>query len=330
MSPKNRSREKVNRSAHKVLVTGAMGFIGSNLTRKLNKDYPELELTLIDSLINGYPYEDIINNNRFLNIDVTNYLDLDSIDTEFTHIIHLAALGSVPRSLSNPRATFLNNVVGTQNICDMAKKNNARLLFASSSSIFGDIPNTSRTESTPRNPTSPYGFSKVHGEQIIESYSKSFGLRACAMRFFNVFGPYQNLRNEYSAVIPRIINASLSSTVFEIHGSGEQTRDFTYIDNLVKVIISLLKIGDSLPEKINIAWGKKISINSIVDIVNKITQEKLKIIHQPVRAGDIFESKNESNLLKILFPEIEPTLLNEAITSTYEWTKMVDKKIYYG
>jgi UDP-glucose 4-epimerase len=317
-------------SKNKILITGGMGFIGSNLVRKLNANYPNFEITIVDNLINGYPYQDIISRNKFLKIDVTNYNDLVAIDSQFSHIVHLAALGSVPRSLSDPRSTFLSNVVGTQNICDLAKEHNARVLFASSSSVFGGGETFSRIEEAPRNPISPYGFSKVHGEQILESYSQSFGLKVCAMRFFNVYGPYQNMRNEYAAVIPKIINSSINSKIFEIYGSGDQTRDFTYVDDLCNVIVGLLKLDSDLPEKINIAWSKEVSINSIIQIINQISANKLNTINKPERNGDIFKSKNDSSLLKTLFPNIEPTLIRDAICSTYEWTKTVDKNIYYG
>ena len=302
----------------KVVITGGSGFIGSNLCKRLEASNFE-ELLVIDSLINSSKDNLTSCRGDFQQIDIIEREKLLDITSGFTHIVHLAALGSVPRSIENPHATFTSNVVGTESILEVARLHNMAVIFSSSSSIFGDSDGSPRNEHADKKPKSPYAHSKLIGEQLIESYRKTFNIRADILRFFNVFGPRQNIDSEYAAVIPRIVMSSITNSPFALHGDGSQVRDFTYVGDVCEVIYNLLTGQLQTDLTLNVAWGKPTSLIKVIRIIEKISNTTLNIEKVDFRNGDIMKSFNDPSALNNLLPRVKPTPLDIALQLTYEW-----------
>lgn len=301
----------------KILITGGLGFIGTNLVNFLLKSNFN-DYIIVDNLINSY-YKKIENKINFYNVDITNTEIMKKISYGCTHIVHLAGLGSVPRSIKNPNDTFKNNVVGTQSVLECARIHNLKVIFASSSSVFGNTGSTVRSEESLKKPISPYGYSKYIDELLFQSYYETFGIQSTILRFFNVFGPFQTVKNEYAAVIPKILDAIKNRTIFEIHGDGQQSRDFTFVDDVVSIIWELLKKDLNGVHDLNLAWGNQVTLNELIKIIKNDLKLDLKTVNIDSRPGDIKNSQNNGIKIREEFPSISPTDLNLALKSTAEW-----------
>lgn len=279
----------------KIVVTGCSGFIGSHLTEALlNKGYTVIG---IDNLSNG-SLSNLKNVNKnkffFLNDDIKNYLDIERIfySNTIDAVFHLAALGSVPRSIEHPHKTFYNNVMGTNNILDLCKIYEVgKIIFASSSSVYG----------LDNKPLSPYAQSKKTSEEYINLYKRCFDLNSIVFRFFNVFGPRQKIGDAYSGVIPNICEAIIKNKTFKLYGDGSQSRSFTYIDDVVSVLVKALEELENVFEPIDLCGDYSIPLIDIVNFFKKET--KLKVEKWPERLGDIRDSSgNFSDLEKLDLP----------------------------
>jgi UDP-glucose 4-epimerase len=203
-------------------------------------------------------------------------------------IFHQAAMRSVPRSVQDPLGANANNVNGTLNVLEAARRCRVpRVVYASSSSVYGARPDLPKREDQPPAPVSPYAVSKAAGEQYAAIWTRLYGVETVGLRYFNVFGPRQDPKSEYAAVIPRFILWGLSRRPLEIHGDGTQSRDFTYIDNVVEANILAAKAPGAPGEVFNVGCGSRVSLLEIVAKLEAIVGRRLERRHTPSRAGDV-------------------------------------------
>ncbi|MDD3974452.1 MAG: SDR family oxidoreductase [Methanothrix soehngenii] len=272
----------------KVVVTGGAGFIGSNLTDELARDH---EVTVIDNLSTGRieNLDHIRDRIEFINGSI---LDLDLLRRAFAGadtVFHQAAIPSVQRSMDNPIASNQANVDGTLNVLVAAKDSRVRkVVFASSSSVYGDTPTLPKKEDMKPNPKSPYAITKMAGEYYCRVFSDVYGLKTACLRYFNVFGPRQDPKSEYAAVIPRFVTRILQGKPPVIYGDGQQTRDFTFVKDVVKANI-LAGMGDA-EGAFNIACGRRISLNELAGLIMEIVGRQVEPEYERPRAGDIRDS----------------------------------------
>jgi UDP-glucose 4-epimerase len=272
----------------KVVVTGGAGFIGSNLAEELLKKH---EVTVIDNLSTGRieNLDQIIDKINFIEGSIT---DLDLLKAAFSGsdtVFHQAAIPSVQRSVDNPIASNEANVEGTLKVLVAARDCNVRkVVYASSSSAYGDTPTLPKKEDMKPNPKSPYAISKLAVEYYCRVFSEVYGLRTACLRYFNVYGPRQNPESQYAAVIPRFITRALANEPLVIYGDGEQTRDFTFVKDVMKA--NILAMDSPAEGVFNIACGKRMSLNELASKIMEITGIKLDPIHDEPRQGDVKDS----------------------------------------
>ena len=300
----------------RVAVTGGAGFVGTNLVRALLKE--NHEVVIIDDFSTG-----LKSNLKGLDVQVheISFVDTEKVSKALEkseYIFHLGARGSVPRSIKNPRATMDVNVTGTLNVLESARANGAAVAFASSSSVYGSNLELPKNEKMWMAPLTPYAASKLSGEALIASYAASFGISAVTYRFFNIFGPWQRPDHDYAAVIPKWIWKLMHNQCIEVFGDGNQSRDFTYIDTVVTVLIQGFKEKVNHPNPVNLAFGSRITLNQCIDEL-RVKFPKLDVNYLPERAGDVRNSQNDPTLLHSIFPQIKPVGFSDALENTYQW-----------
>jgi len=274
------------------LVTGGAGFIGSNIVRKLIQN--DEQVRLIDDFSTG-KRENIADLNRAEVIE-SSLLDdqiLKQAVDGAEYILHQAAIPSVPRSVADPVGSSEANVTGTIKLLEAARqeKRIKKFVFAASSSAYGDTEALPKVETMSADPLSPYAINKYSGELYMKIYAKIYGLPTVSLRYFNIFGPYQDPASEYAAVIPKFILSMLQGEAPVIFGDGEQSRDFTYIDNAVSANLlacSSEKVGRG--EVINIACGERFSLNELIKALNDIMGTKITPVYSDPRPGDVRHS----------------------------------------
>ena len=234
-------------------------------------------------------------------------------------MVHLAARGSVPRSIAEPRQTHDVNATGTLNVLEAVREQGAQMIFSSSSSVYGSNRALPKREDMWTQPLSPYGASKMAAESLVMSYREVYSLDALTFRFFNVYGPLQRADHDYAAVIPKFVWAALKGDPLRVDGDGEQTRDFTHIDSVVSVIRDTLNRRISWERPVNLAFGDRISINELVTMVGEFFPDGVTAEHGPARPGDVRDSRNDPTLLREIFPGVEPTPLRVGLASVVEW-----------
>ena len=300
-----------------ILVTGGAGFIGSNLTRSLIESGHEVRVlddlsTGLSANIQGLPLE--FHHGSITDKDTVNQCSL-GVDA----IVHLAARGSVARSIAEPESTHLVNVTGTLNVLEAARSSGAHLVFASSSSVYGSNTKLPKNEMDWTQPISPYGASKLAAEAYTLAYQEAYQLDALALRFFNVYGPFQRPDHDYAAVIPRFVRSGLAEGQVEIHGDGEQSRDFTHVNVVVEVIHQALDQRVSWRRPVNLALGDHISVNGLVDELETQLGRPLVRTYRRPRPGDIGSSRNSPELLRSLFPKVAEVPFSEGLGSVIDW-----------
>jgi nucleoside-diphosphate-sugar epimerase len=277
----------------KVLVTGGAGFIGSNLTETLLKQGHLVRV--LDNFSTGRR-ENLVFDKAFPSLEIIegDICDLNICqramnDVEF--VFHQAALASVQRSVEDPLTSNSVNVEGTLNVLLAARDAGVkRFVYASSCAVYGDDPIIPKREEMSPNPLSPYALQKYIGEQYCRLFSQLYNLGTVSLRYFNIFGPKQDPTSIYSAVIPKFISAMLEGHPPIVFGDGEQSRDFTYIDNVVQANLLAMSADHLNGEAINIACGKRISLNQLLDILKDIIGSKVSPVYQEPRKGDIRHS----------------------------------------
>jgi UDP-glucose 4-epimerase len=300
----------------RIAVTGGAGFVGTNLVRALLEE--NYEVVIIDDFSTGLKSNLKGLDCRLAEISLFDHAKLEKALEKSEYIFHLGARGSVPRSIKNPRATMDVNVIGTLNVLESARATGAAVAFSSSSSVYGSNLELPKNEKMWMAPLTPYAASKLSGEALVASYAASFGISAITYRFFNIFGPWQRPDHDYAAVIPRWIWKLMQNESIEVFGDGNQSRDFTYIDTVVSVLIQGLKEKVNHPSPVNLAFGSRITLNQCIDELRE-KFPTLEVKYLPERAGDVKNSQNNPTLINSIFPRIRPVEFSEALEKTYQW-----------
>jgi len=300
----------------RVAITGGAGFIGSNIAATLIPDGHEV--TIIDDLSTGLRSNIDFHNSKFIEMSISDGERLKKELKACEVIYHLGARGSVPRSLKNPVATHEINATGTLNVLESARETGAQVIFSSSSSVYGRNLNLPKDEKMWLGPMTPYAASKLAAEAYVEAYGTAYELPVTTLRFFNVFGPKQRPDHAYAAVIPKWIWLAMNDKPIEIYGDGTQSRDFTYIKTVVDVAITAMKEKVVTTGAVNLAYGNRIFLTELVNLL-KHQFPKLQVKKIEARKGDVMESQNHPELLKSLFPNIEPYSFEMALKETIEW-----------
>ncbi|MBA3471206.1 MAG: SDR family oxidoreductase [Herpetosiphonaceae bacterium] len=274
------------------LVTGGAGFIGSNIVRALLEQGKHVRV--LDNFSTG-KRENLSAIHSEIELIEGDIRDLDCVRKAANGVdvvLHQAALPSVPRSIEDPLTTNEVNVTGTLNVLLAARDAGARrVVAASSSSVYGNSPTLPKSEDMPVEPLSPYAVSKLAAERYCQSFSQVYGLPTIALRYFNVFGPYQDPTSFYSAVIPKFITMMLRGERPTINGDGCQTRDFTYIDNVVAANLLAAEADPSIFGYFNAACEDRISLLALVDGINTLLATELQPVHGPSQPGDVKDSQ---------------------------------------
>lgn len=302
------------------LVTGGAGFIGSNIVKGLvEKGY---QVKVLDNFATGQrsniePYTKDI---ELIEGDIRDFWTVVRATKGIDYILHQAALPSVPRSIDNPLTTTEVNINGTLNILEAARFNEVRrIVYASSSSVYGDSPEMPKNEDMKPMPKSPYAITKLAGEEYCISFYSLYGLETVALRYFNVFGPRQNPFSQYSAVIPKFINMLKSGQNPTIWGDGNTSRDFTYIDNVVHANILACEKKGAAGQVLNIACNKAFTLNELVEKLNSIMGINIKPTYGSVKIGDVKHSLadiKKANAILGYTPGID---FGEGLKKTVEW-----------
>ena len=277
------------------VVTGAAGFVGSHMAEYLIRSGQRVRV--IDNLLTGNPdhltfLESLNGDLRIVKASITDLADLQALFKGADYVLHQAALPSVPRSMADPLETHRHCVTGSLNVLIAARANNVRrVVYAASSSAYGDQPGEAKVESMPPAPISPYGAAKLAGEYYMRSFYHAYGLETVALRYFNVFGARQDPHSAYAAVIPKFIKLMLNGERPPMYGDGRQSRDFTYIDNVVHGSLLACAAKEAAGEVINLAAGGQVILNDLVAKLNIILDTCLPPIYLEERPGDIKHSR---------------------------------------
>ena len=301
------------------LVTGGAGFIGSHLTEELVRRGHQVRVA--DSLITG----------KRTNLDHIKGVELlegDLADVEFAHaavkgcdyVLHQAAIPSVPRSVQDPLTSNRANVDGTLNTLLASRDAGVkRLVFAASSSAYGDTPTLPKHENMPTNPLSPYALQKVIGEQYLQMFTRLYGLETVAIRYFNVFGPRQDPTSPYSGVISVFATALLENRPPTINGDGEQTRDFTYVANVVDGVLRACEAPGASGEIINVATGGRISLNQLFEEMRKLVGATVQPAYGESRRGDVRDSQADITKAREILGYTPVVAFEDGLKTTVDW-----------
>lgn len=302
------------------LITGGAGFIGSNLAKLALAN--GVEVTILDDLSTGYRENIDQLDVKFIEGSI---LDVDLVRdalADVDSVVHLAALGSVPRSILDPMASHAANATGTLTVLDEARQAGVNhFVVSSSSSVYGMNPALPKGEREWVRPMSPYAVSKLATEQYVLAYQQSFGMKTLAFRFFNVYGPGQKAGHAYAAVIPVFIDALLDERPMPIDGDGTQSRDFTYVGTVCRVLLDAATRRISHPEPVNLAFSTNTSLTQLVQTIGKVSGCAPAVTYGAPRPGDVKHSQADNRVLRSLFPEVEPVPLEQGISETLAWFK---------
>lgn len=308
----------------KILITGGAGFIGSNLVRAcLAKGW---SVRVLDNFATGRRenLQEVRGDVELVEGDIRSYHIVNEAVRGCDAIAHQAALPSVPRSIKDPITTNEVNVQGTLNILEAAVKNNVRrVVNASSSSVYGSNPQLPKVETMVPQPMSPYATSKLAAEHYCQVFHRLYDIEAISLRYFNVFGPRQDPQSEYAAVIPRFIKAIGAGDPITVFGGGTQTRDFTFVENVVAA--NLLAVTSPLPKEqdasvvCNIGCGDRVVLNDMVTLLERSLGKKADRRHQPSRPGDVPDSQASIERAKSLIGYVPVVNFEEGLARTAAW-----------
>jgi nucleoside-diphosphate-sugar epimerase len=305
------------------LVTGGAGFIGSHLTAALVKQGARVRV--IDDLSTGHRenLEEIAGDFDFIHASMTDENALANALKDVELVFHEAAIPSVPRSVENPRATHRACVDATFSLLAAAREQNVRrVVYAASSSAYGDQPTLPKREDMLPDPLSPYAVAKLVGEYYAQVFTRVYGLETVSLRYFNVFGPRQDPGSQYSGVVSRFISTLLSDERPVIYGDGEQSRDFTYIDNVVAANMGAAETSKGIGQVMNVAMGQRITLNQLLAELKSLTGKlEVQADHQPARRGDVRHSLADITRARE-FLNFEPGVgLRKGLELTIDWWK---------
>lgn len=309
------------------LVTGGAGFIGSNIVEELVSRNERVKV--IDNFITGNikNIEPFMKKIELVEGDIRDRSALLKALKGVDFVLHQAALRSVPQSIDDPSSTNDINISGTLNLLMAAKESGVkRVVYASSSSVYGDTRRFPQREEDPVSPLSPYGVSKLAAENYCVVFAKTLGLETVSLRYFNVFGPRQNPESKYSAVIPAFLFKMIKGGSPTVEWDGKQSRDFTYVANVVKANLKACVTPGISGEVFNIACGRTSSVMDIVDALNKLMKADIKPEYAPKRPGDIRRSYADVSKMKKLLKPGKFVEFKEGMALTFKWfTEKRDK-----
>jgi nucleoside-diphosphate-sugar epimerase len=277
--------------ARRVLVTGGAGFIGSNLIRRLLEHGDEVRV-LDNFSTGGRPnLAEIADEIEVVEGELRSYERVHNATRGVELVFHQGALPSVPRSVQDPLTTGAVNVEGTLNVLLAARDEDVRrVVFASSSSVYGNSGTLPRTETQFPDPISPYAVSKLAAERYCVSFSRVYELETVVLRYFNVFGPRQDPTSQYAAVVPRFISAIDAGEPVPVYGDGEQSRDFTYVDNVVEANVRAAEAKGVSGSVLNVATGRQLTVNELADSIGEVLGKPVEREYMQPRAGDVRDS----------------------------------------
>ncbi|MET9429087.1 NAD-dependent epimerase/dehydratase family protein [Streptomyces sp. NPDC003036] len=304
----------------KIVITGGAGFIGSNLARALT-DHPKItQVRVVDNLSTGRDANIAALGVDFFEGDIQNADLLDQVFRGADAVVHLAALPSVPRSVRDPLASHHANATGTLQVLEAARRaGGLHVIAASSSSVYGANPRLPKHEDLTTAPMSPYAVTKLATEAYLGAYHHSYDLPVLPFRFFNVYGPGQRADHAYAAVIPKWISATLAGQPVTVYGNGTQTRDFTYVGTVCRVLTDALLRRIVEPRPVNLAFGTRISLLDLIPEIETATGQGVRREHVPARTGDVQHSQADNGRLRALFPTVAPVTLEEGVSATVDW-----------
>lgn len=312
----------------KILVTGGAGFIGSNLVKALLSDTRVTKVRVLDNLATGFEknISEFMSDKKFdfIEGDIRNLDTCISATRNIDRITHQAALGSVPRSIKDPITSNNVNVTGTLNILHASVLNKIdRVVFAASSSTYGDNRELPKIEDNIGNPLSPYAVTKYVNELYASVFATTYGLDYIGLRYFNVFGPKQDPDGAYAAVIPLFFKAAINGQSPTINGDGNYSRDFTFVNNAVSANLLALFTDEpkALNQIYNVACGDRLTLNSLWEIIKDITGTKTKAIYGPEREGDIPHSLADISKAKNLLNYKPSFSTEDGLRASYDWYK---------
>lgn len=318
---------KTDLSKLSFLVTGGCGFIGSNIVEYLLK-HNAGKVVVLDNVSTGFKknIQPFLSNRKFTFIegDISDLNTCRNACSGIDYVNHQAALGSVPRSVKDPIATHAVNATGFLNMLVSARDANAkRFVYASSSSVYGDHPVLPKKEDETGNPLSPYAVTKKTNELYARVFASTYKMEIIGLRYFNVFGPNQSPEGAYAAVIPLFMDAVIHKTAPFIDGDGEQTRDFTFVENAVQANIKSFFTEEkgALNQVYNVAVGEKISVNHLYNTIAELGGSDVKPVHRETRAGDIRDSLADISKTQRLVGYDPRIKVNEGLKMAFEWYK---------
>ena len=311
----------------KIAVTGGAGFIGSNLTQRLIAE--GYDVVVVDDLSTGLLSNVDQTKCTFNQVSITDSKALTAALKDCETIFHLAARGSVPRSIKNPIATHEVNATGTLNVLEAARKTGAHIIFSSSSSVYGRNLQLPKDESMWLGPMTPYAASKLAAEGYVQAYGAAYNVPTTLLRFFNVFGPRQRPDHEYAAVLPKWIWLAMQGKPIDVYGDGTASRDFTYVETVLDIAMTAMREKITTEGAMNLAYGNRIFLNDTIEMLKKHFPD-LQVNYKENRLGDVKESQNAPGLLKSLFPAITPKPFERALAETVAWLKEFGQSVANG
>ncbi len=305
--------------SHNFLVTGGAGFIGSHLVKRLVEQGDSVRV--VDNLSTGKKerLRGLLCSIEFVHADLADPGVSDRTVEGMDYVLHQAAIPSVQRAQDDPVETNRANVTATLNLLESSRKHGIRrFIYAASSSAYGNSEVLPKHEEMAANPCSFYALQKLVGERYCKLYHDLFGLETVSLRYFNIFGPSQDPDSEYSAVIPKFISRLLNRSSVTVHGDGEQSRDFTFVDNVVQANLLAIKTGNIGGRVFNVGCGERITLNRLIQLMEKILEVKAEVIMASPRPGDVRHSLAEISLAKTKLGYDPQVGIDEGLRRTVE------------
>jgi nucleoside-diphosphate-sugar epimerase len=301
------------------LVTGGAGFIGSHLAEELVRRGQRVRV--VDSLITGRRQNLAhVSGISFLEGDLSDLTVARAAVKDVDYVLHQAAIPSVPRSVEDPITSNRANIDATLSLLVAARDARVkRVVYAGSSSAYGNTPTLPKREDMPTNPLSPYALQKLVGEQYMQMFTALYGLETVTIRYFNVFGPRQDPSSPYSGVISVFARALLENRAPTIYGDGEQTRDFTYVANVVDGVLRAVKAAGASGSVINVATGTRISLNRLFEAMRQLTGSHVSVNYGPERHGDVKDSLADITRARTLLGYEPIVPFEEGLRRTVDW-----------